>query len=173
MRQSASVLLLLLLSASLFAQNGGPVAQPSPPPAPKQISPRILAAKTVFFDDQSGAPPVGKAALAELKKWNRFQLVSNTSQADLIFQLSASPPRGGHIVYSGGQTGTVENGKVEPDSVPTYHKSSPVRAAYLSVFDARSGELLWADSRNWGGLLTGYDSAGRRLVSKLRKQTEK
>ena len=45
------------------------VAQIHPPP---KISPKIHAAKTVFFDDHSGVPAVGKDALAQLEKCGRF-----------------------------------------------------------------------------------------------------
>jgi hypothetical protein len=50
-------------------------------------------ASTVFFEDASGAPAVGKAALDELGRWGRFQIVPNKTQADLILVLSASPQK--------------------------------------------------------------------------------
>jgi hypothetical protein len=140
----------------------------------QKISPTILAAKTVFFEDRSGVPIVAVATLDELKKWGRFQIVADKAQADLILVLSASPPKGGHIIYSGGQTGTIEkSGAIDEDAVPNYHQSAPVRDAYLTVFDAKSGESLWTDSHIWGGLLTGRNSAGARLVTKLRKDMKK
>jgi hypothetical protein len=45
--------------------------------------------------------------------------------------------------------------------------------AYLTVDDAITGERLWTGSHVWGGLLTGFNSAGRRLVNRLRKQIER
>jgi len=41
------------------------------------------------------------------------------------------------------------------------------------VIDPSTGQLLWSDSRIWGGVLTGQNSAGARLVKKLEKQMEK
>ena len=144
------------------------------PPSAQQISSIILAAKTVFFDDQTGVPAAGKDAVSQLKKWGRFQIVAEKSQADLILVLSASPPKGGHILYSGGQTGTIDkSGHVDEDPVPKYQQSGPPRAAYLSVFDTKSGESLWTDSHQWGGLLTGHNSAGARLISQLKKDLKK
>lgn len=88
--------------------------------------------------------------------------------------LSSSPPKGGHIIYSGGQTGTIEkSGTIDEDPIPNYHKSPPVRAAYLTVFDAKTSELLWTDSHRWGGLLTGSNSAGARLISQLKKEMKR
>jgi hypothetical protein len=146
------------------------VAQIHPP---AKISPKIHAAKTVFFDDLTGVPAVGKDALAQLKKWGRFQIVTDKSQADLILLLSASPAKGGHVIYSGGQTGTIDSGQIHEDPVPNYLSSGPARAAYLAVVDAKTGKSLWTDSHQWGGVLTGRNSAGARLISQLKKEMEK
>ena len=72
---------------------------------------------------------------------------------------------------SGGQTGTIDkDGHIDKDPVPNYMPLAPVRDVYLSVIDPRTGEKLWSDSHHWGGLLTGFNSAGERLVQKLEKQ---
>ncbi|HYL86349.1 MAG TPA: hypothetical protein VE263_19145 [Candidatus Angelobacter sp.] len=48
------------------------------------VRPQILSAKTVFL---SGGPPdVLDKAYGELTKWNRFQVVSDRTQADVIFE---------------------------------------------------------------------------------------
>lgn len=137
-------------------------------------SPKILAAKTVYFDNQTGADSVGAAALAQLKKWTRFQIVGDKKSADLIFLLSADPYNGGYIIFSGGQTGTVDSsGQLQEDRVPNYNRQAPIRDAYLTVIDPKTGQNLWSDSHVWGGLLTGANSAGERLVKKLENQVEK
>jgi hypothetical protein len=172
MRYFASALLLLICSMSAVPQQHAPRAKTGP--VPQKISSKILTAKTAFFEDSSGVPAVGKAALDELKKWGRFQILADKTQADLILVLSASPPKGGHIIYSGGQTGTIEkSGAIDEDPIPNYHKSPPVRAAYLTVFDAKTNESLWTDSHRWGGLLTGSNSAGARLISQLKKEMKR
>jgi len=171
MRHSASALLFLIIPAAVASQTQAP---PAKTPPQRKISPTILAAKSVFFDDQTGVPAVGKDAIAQLKKWGRFQLATDKTQADLILVLSASPPRGDHIIYSGGQTGTIDNsGHIHEDPVPNYLDSGLARAAYLTVFDAKTGKSLWTDFHQWGGLLTGHNSAGARLISKLKKEMEK
>jgi hypothetical protein len=60
MRPSGAFFFLVISSASAVAI----VAQIHPPP---KISPKIHAAKTVFFNDQTGVPAVGKNALAQLE----------------------------------------------------------------------------------------------------------
>jgi hypothetical protein len=65
--------------------------------AQKQLaqSPRILSAKSVYFDDRTGADAVAKRALSEIKKWGRFPIVQDRKTADLILLLSTDPYRGG------------------------------------------------------------------------------
>jgi hypothetical protein len=171
-RHFASAILFLTIPTAVPSQTHAPLTKT--PSSSQKISPTILAAKTVFFEDRTGAGKVAKAALDELKNWGRFLIVADKTQADLILLLSASPPKGGHIIYSGGQTGTIEkSGTINEDAVPNYHQSAPVRDAYLTVFDAKSGESLWTDSHQWGGLLTGRNSAGARLVTRLKKEMKK
>jgi hypothetical protein len=103
-------------------------------------STRILSAKTVYFDNKTGSDAVGKNALAQLRKWGKYQVVSNPKRADLIFLLAADPYRGGNIIMSGGQTGSVDSqGHIEEDRIPDYNKLSPTRNAYLTVIDPKTG----------------------------------
>jgi hypothetical protein len=133
-----------------------------------------LSANTVYFDNRTGDDAVGTAALAQLKRWGRFQVVRNKQSADLILLLSADPYHGGYIIFASGQTGTVDaNGDIQEDVVPNYNRLAPVRDAYLTVIDPTTGKTLWTDSHVWGGLLTGKNSVGMRLVQKVQKQIEK
>ena len=144
--------------------------------AQKQLakSPKILSAKTVYFDNRTGADAVGAAAVAQLKKWGRFQVVPDKKSADLILLLSADPYHGGYIIFASGQTGTIDaNGQIQEDIVPNYNRLAPVRDAYLTAIDPATGKSLWTDSHVWGGLLTGKNSVGTRLIQKLQKQIEK
>jgi hypothetical protein len=143
--------------------------------AQKQLaqSARILSAKSVYFNNQTGSDAVGKNALAQLKKWGRFQLVTDPTEADLIFLLSADPYKGGNIVFASGQTGSIDNGHVTEDSIPDYNKLSPTRYAYLTVIDPKTGDNLWSHKHVWGGLLTGFNSVGERLIKELETQTKK
>jgi hypothetical protein len=166
MRVSEHFFVIFVLTSLLVA---------TPALAQKQLaqSPRILSAKSVYFQNQTGSDAVGKNALAQLKKWGKFQLVSDRKQADLIFLLSADPYKGGNIVFASGQTGSTENGHVTEDPVPNYNKQSPTRYAYLTVIDPKTGDNLWSDKHLWGGLLTGFNSVGERLVKELENETRK
>jgi hypothetical protein len=145
-------------------------------PAQKQLakSPQILSAKSVYFRNTTGSDPVGKNALAALKKWQKYRLVTEPAQADLIFLLSSDPYKGGSLIFADGQTGSIDSGgNVTKDSTPNFNKLAPTRYAYLTVIDRRTGNVLWSDSHVWGGLLTGFDGAGARLVRELQNQIQK
>jgi hypothetical protein len=133
---------------------------------------KILAAKSVYFNNQTGSDPVGNAALTQLRKWGRFQIISNRKQADLILLLSSDPYKNGNVLLASGQTGTVDNGQVVKDPTPTFNKLTPTRYAYLTVIDPKTGDVLWTSEHVWGGLLTGFNSAGERLIKKLESDTK-
>ncbi len=48
-------------------------------------SPKMTAAKTVYFDNETAVGRVGSEAVKQLAKWGRFKLVKEKKQADLIF----------------------------------------------------------------------------------------
>jgi hypothetical protein len=147
----------------------------NPTVAQKQLaqSPRILSARSVYFNNQSGSDAVGRNALTQLKKWGKFHLVADPNLADLIFLLSADPYKGGNIVFASGQTGSINDGHITEDSAPNYNKQSPTRYAYLTVIDPKTGDNLWSDKHVWGGLLTGFNSVGERLIKELENQSKK
>jgi hypothetical protein len=147
----------------------------TPARAQKQMaqSTRILSATSIYFNNQTGSNAVGKNALTQLKKWGKFQLVSDPKRADLIFLLSADPYKGGNIIFASGQTGTADGGHVTEDRIPNYDKQSPTRYAYLTVIDPKIGDNLWSDKHRWGGVLTGVNSVGERLIKELENQTKR
>ena len=160
---------LIALFCTILA---APISSP-PQKEPTKLQ-RILSARSIYFDDRTGADAVGKAAVAQLNKWGRFKIVEDKHRADLVFLLSADPYNGGYVITAAGKTGSIgQNGQVEEDPVPNFNRQAPVRDAYLTVIDPRTGETLWSDSHVWGGLLTGANSVGERLVRKLQKQIEK
>jgi hypothetical protein len=53
------------------------LAAPTSSQAQKQLagSPKILSSKTVYLDNQTGVEAVGTAAVIQLRKWGRFQVM--------------------------------------------------------------------------------------------------
>ncbi len=155
----------------LLALPGLPFARAQKPPT---LQTKLASAKSVYFDNQTGSAAVGNKTLVRLKKWGRFEVVRDRKKADLILLLSADPYKGGHVITAGGQTGTIgKDGHIEEDPLPIYMPLTPTRDVYLTVIDPKTGQSLWSDSHHWGGLLTGFNSAGERLIDKLRKQLKK
>ncbi|HKM67893.1 MAG TPA: energy transducer TonB [Candidatus Acidoferrum sp.] len=137
-------------------------------------NPAVIArAKTIYFEDKSGVDAVGQRVLTELAKWGRFQVVKDRKRADLILVLETDPDQGGDLILAGGQTATIDpGGHVAEDPIPNYNKQAPVHYAFLSVVDAQSGRVLWSDSHRWGGLLTGFNSVGERLVKEFEQREQ-
>jgi hypothetical protein len=127
------------------------------------VPPRLLTAKLVYFENQTGFPAVGGDAVRELQKWGRYQVVQSREEADLIFVLSSR-------IEADGVRSPFEDRRFGPD-LSVHFRYRPANA-YLTVDDAMTGERLWSGRHLWGGLLTGFNSAGRRLVHRLRKQVE-
>jgi len=158
MRKRAVVLALV------FGFGFGPLASAK---SPKQhlLPTKLFAAKSVYFDNQTGFAAVGADAVRELKRWGRFQVVQNRDRADLVFVLSSE-----EYSESVDDLGPASKINFEPDWFLHFHYR-PANA-YLTVIDTITGDTLWAGSHVWGGLLTGFNSAGRRLVHRLREQVD-
>jgi hypothetical protein len=42
----------------------------------------------------------------------------------------------------------------------------------VTVFDAKSGDNLWSDSKRWGNLYIGFHSATKGLINELKKRMD-
>ena len=157
MPKRVGLLAILLTVSSGFS---APVRAQNRPTLPR----RLLTAKFIYFENQTGFPAVGDESLRELEKWGRFRLVRNPDQAELLFVLSSK-------IESDALVNPDEERRFGPDL--SFHFRYRPANAYLTVDDAITGERLWSGRHVWGGLLTGFNSAGRRLVHKLRKQLER
>ncbi len=73
------LILLLAFHVCAFAQDD----KHSPLPD------KIVAAKTVFLMNESGQPKLGDAVYKQIKTWNRWQVVTDRTAADLILTTSA------------------------------------------------------------------------------------
>lgn len=76
--------LTLLLASALTAQNYAPL--------PKEL----VDAKTVFIVNETGWPKIADKAYKELKVWDRFIVVNDAREADVIFRF-----RGARLTLGG------------------------------------------------------------------------
>jgi hypothetical protein len=51
---------------------------------------KLMIAKTVYIDNQSGFADLGDKCYDELRKWGRFQIVGSAEKADVVLLLSAN-----------------------------------------------------------------------------------
>lgn len=130
-----------------------------------RLSERISSARSVYLDDEGGATAVGEKARAQLEKWGRFQIVSDRAKADLILRLTADPYTDANITID-------KNGDIREEKLK-FGQVRPVRYAYLTLLDPATGATLWTGEHQWGGLVTGFNSVGERLVKKLEKEASR
>ena len=129
----------------------------------------VLQAKTIYLENQSGYAYIADRAYDELMKWGRYKIVTSKKEADLILLFGSSEYQGPSTT-----TGTVVmndsygNNKPTTGTVVSNTTSSQEGVTHITVLDAKSGESLWRDSRQWGA----YRSATRGLVKDLRKRVE-
>jgi outer membrane protein assembly factor BamB len=129
---------------------------------------KVIAAKTVFFMNQSGTARFGDDLYRQLKVWNRWEIVTDKEKADLILVLSPSDTvpvvittasvTASRQTASGTQVTTAGN-------IDTQHW-------HLYVIDAKTGENLWrADASMGGTLWRSWGSIAKSLLSDIQKRT--
>jgi hypothetical protein len=128
---------------------------------------RVVAAKTVFFMNESGTARFGDDLYRQLKSWNRWEVVTDREKADLILVLSASDTvpvtvtvrSGTNSGQSTSQTTMTGSGKME-----TQHW-------HLYVIDAKTGENLWRSDASMGGKLwRSWGSIAKSLLDDIQKR---
>lgn len=97
--------------------------------------------------------------MRELVAWGRFE-IADQNQAQLLIVLSTQEFTDDEFSRAGGLDRDASQAPRKPLS------------AFLTVIDGSTGDRVWIDSCPWGGLLTGKNSAGRRLIVRFRKHIE-
>jgi hypothetical protein len=137
------------------------------------LRPQLLLAKTVFL--AGGPPAVLDKAYEELRKWGRFQVVSDPSQADVVFEfrygMARAPQTARVSVY-------------DPDTGNTSYGSATVPGVwseFLTITDSKTKEVLYEDGRE-GSPASGavpvvvsafkHPSMARDMLKDLRKRID-
>jgi len=135
----------LLLAVPVVAQQPAqPVAQPPAQSSDKYapLPDEVVKAKTVFIVNETGKAKFGDAIYKQIKTWNRWQVITDKSQADLVL-----------VVTDKGGMGSMN---------PSY---------YLKVTDPKTGNELWTSRTTMQGKLwRSWDSVAETLVSDIRKR---
>jgi hypothetical protein len=118
-------------------------------------------AKTVFYTNDTGNSRFGDDLYQELKKWDRWRVVTDRGKADLILVLSVE----GLI-----STGTVT---AAGNSASGTAVTAPIKAStwYIHLVDPNSGGILWTSQHTLGARLwQSWGSVARSLLSAVQKR---
>jgi hypothetical protein len=141
MKITTFVFLVLILAIALCA----PVHARQATAGADQFAPlpyKIANAKTVFLMNETGKARFGDALYKQIRTWNRWQIVTNKEQADLILVLT-------------------DKGGV----------SSLNPSFYLNVNDPITGEELWtARTTMQGKLWRSWGSVAQSLLGDIQKR---
>lgn len=144
------------LAAQVFAKKKQAV-QYAPLPA------KVLAAKTIHIQNESGYAEMVDNAYTSLKAWGRYQLVDAKEKADLILLLTvATEQKESHETVSiyNPKTGW-SHGTVGTPSTYAWTFSQ------TRLIDPATGDTVWADERAWIG-----KPAIEELIKGLRERIE-
>ncbi len=148
---------LVIASLLLAAVAATPETKHAPLP------PALMQAKTLYIQNDSGDAKLADRCYDELTKWGRFKIVSDPKSADVIFLLTT------HIRTSGYSGHSTDDGAGGTNTTLSEDRSARTR---IDVLRAADGQVLWSDSKGWGGVYTGFRSATRSVVKELRKRVE-
>lgn len=159
-KQLVAALMLLASACALYAKKSKEV-QHAPLPA------KVLTAKSVYIENNSGHADIADKTFTQLKAWGRYQIVDDKKKADLVLVLTTSTSqtdttRAAWVNTYNSKTGAWTNGTV---NTPTTENVDYTR---LTVVDPGSGDIMWADQMEWSRRY----SATEELVKELRGRIE-
>jgi hypothetical protein len=126
---------------------------------------KVVKAKTVFYINDTTSSRFGDDLYQELKKWNRWQVVGDRKQADLILVLSQRD----HIEGTIATATTTTNG----NTAYATGASAPIKSSswHIYLIDPTNGETVWVSSHTLGGRLwQSWGSVARSLLSDIQKR---
>lgn len=163
MKQIASVALIAILATSVgyAKKHREAVVQHAPLPA------KVLAAKTIYLQNESGRADIADHAYTELKTWGRYQIVDAKEKADLILVLRIVTTETQGTQARWVSLYNSQNQSYTSGSVPT-----PVTNKWYftqwTLTDLAGKEIEWSDQRPW----LKKHPATKELANSLRQRVE-
>lgn len=153
---------LFLILAFSVAALGAKKKQVEHAPLPA----KVLSAKTVYIQNDSGFADIADKAYSQLKSWGRYRVVDTKQHADLvlIFTATSEQTEGTtptHVSTYNYQTGAWTSGTATAPSTDTWHYTQ------VKLVDPETDDVAWADRRIWG-----KHSATEELIKALRERVE-
>ena len=126
---------------------------------------KVINARTIFYINDTGSSRFGDNLYQELEKWNRWEVVTDKKNADLILVLSQRD----HIEA----TITTANATTSGHDTYATGTSAPIKSSSWHIFliDPASGETVWVSSHTLGARLwQSWRSVARALLSDIQKR---
>jgi len=128
---------------------------------------KVVAAKTVFFINESGTARFGDDLYRQIKLWNRWDVVTDKGKADLILVLSPSDTVPVVITTASATT----SGESTSATRLTATGNMQTQHWHLYVMDAKTGENLWRSDASMGGKLwRSWGSIAKSLLSDIQER---
>ena len=128
---------------------------------------KVVAAKTVFFINESGTARFGDDLYRQIKAWNRWDVVTDRGKADLILVLSPSDTV--PVVIT--TVSATASGESASATRMTAAGNMQTQHWHLYVMDAKTGENLWrADASMGGKLWRSWGSIAKSLLSDIQQR---
>ena len=105
---------------------------------------KVLAAKTIYVDNQTNDAELQHDAYMGLTKWGRYEIVDSPQKADLVLRLSGSSVV--KFVPGGDATATYAPRLVSESSAKG-EELAPPGCTRLTLMEAKSGSALWSEVR--------------------------
>ena len=175
MRCVAPLVVVLLISGVVLAQE-----KPQAPPEQKNpvyVSPsaRLAAAKTVFMKNNGGSETPFNVISGGLEGWARSVLVDSPEQADIVIEITSPDDDHSSQQSTGKSKVSGAQGRMEDSASSRPANEGPIK---MVVSDARTHLTLWAasDQPKGGFRQRARDEhlleAAQRLLTKFRERIE-
>jgi hypothetical protein len=125
-----------------------------------QLPYSVLAAKTIYVENQTNDASLETSIAVELTKWGRFQLADSPDKADLVLRLS-----GGTVVkfVPGNRTVPTYDPASAKANLPASEDSLPPGYTRVTLLLPKNGNVLWSEQRK-----TSSPQARRQVLDGLR-----
>lgn len=129
---------------------------------------KVLAAKTVYIENQTGQPDIADKAYTQLRRWGRYDIVDSKEKADLVivFTLGYS-----HSERENSDFVSLHNSSSGANTfgwVPSGTSTITWTWTQLRLVDPNTRAVMWADERVW----LRKHSATDELMEALRQRVE-
>jgi hypothetical protein len=105
---------------------------------------KAASAKTVFVENRTTEAELQNAAITELTKWGRFQIVDAPQKADLILRISNSNTV--RFVTAEEHDAEMKNQSAKAET-PASDTSVPPGLTRISLIEPKSGNVVWSEDR--------------------------